>query len=94
VPAARPANGQLRNQRVIRGLANGQEAAPDCLVCHRTVWRATWPVAGNGRLRQKRKESVHCSLSGGAPDCPVRPRTEDNQGLPNGAQTLLAALGL
>jgi hypothetical protein len=41
--------------------ANGHQVAPDYLVCHR---------AGgcNSRVRQKRKEIVHCSLSGGAPD--------------------------
>jgi hypothetical protein len=28
-----------------------------------------------------------CSLSGGAPDCLVRPQIEGNHGLPNGTQT-------
>jgi hypothetical protein len=51
---------------------------PDCPVCH-------GPVAGNGWLLQKRKEIGHCSVSGGAPDYPVRPLTEGNQSLPNGA---------
>jgi hypothetical protein len=47
----------------------------------------------NGWLHQKRKEIAHCSLSGGAPDCPVRPRTESNYGLPNGAPTAPSYLG-
>jgi hypothetical protein len=65
--------------------ANGQQVALDCLVCHRIVRCATGPVAGNGWLLQKRKEIGHCSVSGGAPDYPVRPLTEGNQSLPNGA---------
>jgi hypothetical protein len=68
-------------------------AQPTVRRSHRTVRCATWPVAGNGRLRQKRKEIVHCSLSGGAPDCPVHPRTKGNQGLPNGAPTAPSSLG-
>jgi hypothetical protein len=32
-------------------------------------------------------------MSGGAPDCPVCPRTEGNNCLPNGAQTALSCLG-
>jgi hypothetical protein len=44
-------------------------------------------MAGNGRLHQTRKEIYHCSLSSGAPDCPMCPRTEGNQSLPNGAPT-------
>jgi hypothetical protein len=36
---------------------------------------------------------VHCSLSGGAPDCLMRPRTEGNQSLPNGTQTSPSSLG-
>jgi hypothetical protein len=47
----------------------------------------------NGRLRQKRKEIVHFSLSGGAPDCPVRPRTEGIYGLPNRAPMAPSCLG-
>jgi hypothetical protein len=59
---------------------------PDCPLCH---------GAGgcNGQLRQKRKEITHCSLSGGAPNCPVRPRTESNYGFPNGVPTAPSCLG-
>jgi hypothetical protein len=32
-------------------------------------------------------------MSGVASDCSVRPRTEDNQSLPNGAQTAPSSLG-
>jgi hypothetical protein len=47
----------------------------------------------NGQLCQKRKEIAHYSLFVGAPDCPVRPRTEGNNGLPNGAPTAPSCLG-
>jgi hypothetical protein len=48
--------------------SNGLQAAPDCPVCHGTG-------GCNGQLRQTRKGIAHCSLSGGAPDYPVRPWT-------------------
>jgi hypothetical protein len=47
----------------------------------------------NGWLHQKRKEIAHYSLSGGAPDCPVCPRTEGNHCLPNEAPTAPNCLG-
>jgi hypothetical protein len=59
---------------------------PNCLVCHRDD-------GCKGRLRQKGKEIAHCSLSGGAPDCPVRPWTEVNYGLANGFLTTPRYLG-
>jgi hypothetical protein len=62
-------------------------------IIHRTVRWATRPVAGNGRLHQTRKRIAHCSLSGDAPDCPVRRRTEGNQSLPNGTPTAPSYLG-
>jgi hypothetical protein len=43
---------------------------------HRTVWCAMGPMTGNGRLRQRRKEIVHCSQS-------CVHRTEGNMCLPN-----------
>jgi hypothetical protein len=60
--------------------ANGHKGTPDCPVYHKRR-------GCNGRLHQKRKEIVHYSLSGGASDYPVRPWTEDNYNLPNGART-------
>jgi hypothetical protein len=66
--------------------ANDHQATPDCPVWHERL-------GCNGRLRQKRKEIAHCSLSGGAPDCPVRPRIEGNYGFPNRAPTAPNCLG-
>jgi hypothetical protein len=59
---------------------------PDYPVCHGAD-------GCNGRLRHKRKEIAHCSLSGGAPDCSVRPRTEGKYGFPNGVPTAPSCLG-
>jgi hypothetical protein len=70
---------------VDRAISGWHVAQPTVRRRHQTVRCATWPMASNGRLRQKRKEITHCSLSNGAPDCPVRPWTEGNQGLPIGA---------
>jgi hypothetical protein len=86
VPVVLPANSRPHDQRVTRGSANGQKVAPDCQVCHGGQWL-------NGRRHRKRKEITHCSLSGGAPDCPVRPRTEGNQSLPNRTLTASSCLG-
>jgi hypothetical protein len=86
VPAERPANSRPLDQRTTHGSVNGQQAAHDCPVCHKTG-------GCNGRLCQIRNEIVHYSLSSGALDCPVRPRIEGNQGLPNGAPTTPSSLG-
>jgi hypothetical protein len=66
---------------------------------HRTVHCATG-LSGvprgrwlHGRLCQTRKEIVHCSLSSGASDCLVHPRTEGDQSLPNGTPTAPSFLG-
>jgi hypothetical protein len=68
-------------------------ARPTVIRVHRTVRCVMGPEAGNGRLCQTRKGITHCSLSDGAPDCPLRPRTEGNQSLPNGAPTAPKSLG-
>jgi hypothetical protein len=60
---------------------------------HQIVWCATGVDGCNGRVCQKRKETAHRSLSSGAPDCPVHPRTEGNQSLPNGILTTPSCLG-
>jgi hypothetical protein len=46
------------------------------------------------RLASPKKErNRDCSLSGGEPDCSVRPQTEGNYCLPNGAPTAPSCLG-
>jgi hypothetical protein len=73
--------------------ASNTWTSPTVTRSHRTVRCATGAGGCNGRLRQIRKGITHCSLSGGALDCPVRPRTEGNQSLPNGTQTPPTYLG-
>jgi hypothetical protein len=50
-------------------------------------------VAATVGFAIKEKKITHCSLSGGAPDCPVRPRTEGNQSVSNGASMAPSCLG-
>jgi hypothetical protein len=76
------ANGRPRNLRVTRGRANGHMGAPDCPVC-----TGQCPVRQrlqdcNGRLLYLWKEIRHRTVSGGAPDCPVRHPTEGKIRLP------------
>jgi hypothetical protein len=78
VPDARSAKGRPRDQRVPRVPSQRHQVVPDCPVRHQTVRCAMEPEVGNSQLRQTRKRIVHCSLSGGALDCPMRPRTEGN----------------
>jgi hypothetical protein len=80
-------------QRSAARSAGDTWTSPTVTRSHRTVRCATGVGGCNGRLRQKRKEIARCSMSGSAPDCPVRPRTEDNNGLPNGAPTTSSCLG-
>jgi hypothetical protein len=72
------ANGRQRDQRAI----SGRRVA--CANDHQAA--PDCPGGGNGQIRQRRKEIVYCS-------CPVRPRTEDNYCLPNGAPTPPSCLG-
>jgi hypothetical protein len=71
--------------------ANGHQAAPDCPVCHRTIRCPTSTVAAKVGFAKK-EGNCALSLSGGAPDFLVRPRTEGNYGLPNGAPTASSCL--
>jgi hypothetical protein len=71
---------------VDRAISGRHMAQPTVRRSHRTVQCATSAGGYNGRLARKGRESrtVHC---------PVSPRTEGNQCLPNGAQTTLSCLG-
>jgi hypothetical protein len=59
---------------------------PDCSVCQREPWLQ--------RSASPNKEGDRALfMFSGAPDCPVRPRTEGNYCLPNGAATAPNCLG-
>jgi hypothetical protein len=92
-PSVGWANGRPRNPRVTRGWANGQMGAPDCPVCTGQCLVRQWLQDCNGRLRQFWKEIGHRTLSGGAPDCPVRQPTEGKNCLPGLLSTAPRPLG-
>jgi hypothetical protein len=92
-PTVGRANGRLRDPRKTRGRANGQEGAPDCPVC-----TGQCPVRqrlqGCQRSASPNKEgNSHRTVSGGAPDCPVRQATEGKNCLPGLLSTTTSCLG-
>jgi hypothetical protein len=85
-PTVGRANGRLRDLRKTRGRANGREGAPDCLVHQR--------LQGCQRSASPNKEgNPHRTVSGGAPDCPVRQATEGKNCLPGLLSTAPSCLG-
>jgi hypothetical protein len=76
------ANGRPRIPHVTRGRANGHIGAPDCPVCTRQCPVRQRLQDCNGRLLHFWKEIGHRTVSGGAPDCPVRHPTEGRDCLP------------
>jgi hypothetical protein len=71
------ANGRLRDQRTIRGQANGRMVTPDCPVCTGQCTNGSEdPTVGFASIEQE------LFMSGGAPDCPVRHLTEGKNCLP------------
>jgi hypothetical protein len=92
-PTVGRANGRLRDPRETRGRANGREGAPDCPVC-----TGQCPVRqrlqGCQRSASPNKEgNPHRTVSGGAPDCPVRQATEGKNCLPGLLSTAPSCLG-
>jgi hypothetical protein len=92
-PTVGRANGRLRDLRETRGRANGREGAPDCPVC-----TGQCPVRqrlqGCQRSASPNKEgNPHRTVSGGAPDCPVRQATEGKNCLPGMHSTAPSCLG-
>jgi hypothetical protein len=77
----RSADDTWLNQRS-KGCTGLSGVPPDYPVCHRTIRCATGAYGCNGRLRQKRKEIMHCSRAHGG-----------NQSLPNGTLTAPSCLG-
>jgi hypothetical protein len=77
------ANGRPRDPRGTSGRANGQMGAPDCPMCTGQCPMCTgqcpvhqW-LQGCQRSASPNKEgNPHRTVSGGAPDCPVRQATE------------------
>jgi hypothetical protein len=87
-PTVGLANGRSRNPRAMRGRANSQKGAPVCPVCtgqsgvHRTVSGAPTDLNLQRSASPKKERNRHRTVSGGAPDCPVRQATEGKNCLP------------
>jgi hypothetical protein len=79
---------RLRNPRATRGRANSQKGAPDCPVCtglsgvHRTVSGAPTALKLQRSASPEKERNPQRTVSGGAPDCPVRQATEGKKCLP------------
>jgi hypothetical protein len=86
-PTVGRANGRPRDPHETRGRANGQKGAPDCPVCTRQC-----PVRQRSASPNKEGDP-HRTVSGGAPDCPVRQATEDKNCLPGMLSTAPSCLG-
>jgi hypothetical protein len=92
-PTVGRANGRLRDLRKTRGRANGREGAPDCPVCTRQC-PVHQRLQGCQRSASPNKEgNPHRTVSGGAPDCPVRQATEGKNCLPGLLSTAPSCLG-
>jgi hypothetical protein len=93
VPTVGRANGRPRDPRETRGRANGREGAPDCPVCTgQCLVRQRLP--GCQRSASLIKEgNPHGTVSGGAPNCPVRQSTEGKKCLPGMHSTAPSCLG-
>jgi hypothetical protein len=87
------ANGRLCDLRGTRGRANGREGAPDCPVCPGQC-PVRQRLQGCQRSASSNKEgNPHRTVSGGAPDCPVRQATEGKKCLPGMLSTAPSCLG-
>jgi hypothetical protein len=80
------ANGRPRDPRETRGCANGRKGAPDSVRCANGSKAPTVDFA-------KKERNPHRTMSGGAPDCPVRQATEGKNCLPGMHSTAPSCLG-
>jgi hypothetical protein len=92
-PTVGRANGRPRDPHGTRGRANGRKGAPDCPVC-----TGQCPVRQRLRGCQRsaspnKERDPHRTVSGGAPDCPVRQASEGKICLPTMLSTPPSCLG-
>jgi hypothetical protein len=94
-----PVSQQRPRQRSAAWSAGNAWPEPTVTKLHQTVWCAQGTKGSTIGFSRKGKKSttIHvrwCTgLSGGAPDCPVRQRTEGKNCLPNGDLTAPSSLG-
>jgi hypothetical protein len=92
-PTVGRANGWLRDPRETRGRANGREGAPDSPLCTRQCPVRQRLQACQRSASPNKEGNPHRTVSGGAPDCPVRQATEGKNCLPRLLSTAPSCLG-
>jgi hypothetical protein len=92
-PTVGRANGRLHDPRETRGRANGREGAPDCPVCTGQCLVRQWLQGCQLSASPDKEGNPHRTVSGGAPDCPVRQATEGKNCLPGLLSTAPSCLG-
>jgi hypothetical protein len=81
-PTVGRANGRSRDPRGTRGRANGREGSTGLSGVHRTVSGAPTAPKRQRSASPNKEGDPHRTVSGGAPDCPVRQATEGKNCLP------------
>jgi hypothetical protein len=92
-PTVSRANGRPRIQRVTRGRANGHIGDTGLSGVHRTVSGAPTALNQQRSASPNKETNLHRTVSGGAPDCPVRQSTEGKICLPTMLSTAPSCLG-
>jgi hypothetical protein len=92
-PTVGRANGRPRDPRETRGQANGRKGGTGLSGVHRTVSGAPTTTKRQRSASPKKERNPHRTVSGGAPDCPVRQATEGKNCLPGMQSTAPSCLG-
>jgi hypothetical protein len=92
-PTVDRANGRPRDPRETRGRANGRKGGTGLSGVHRTVSGAPTAPKRQRSASPNKEGDPHRTVSGGAPDCPVRQATEGKNCLPGMHSTAPSCLG-
>jgi hypothetical protein len=92
-PTVGRTNGRPRDPRETRGRANGRKGGTGLSGVHRTVSAVPTAPKRQRSASPKKEINPHRTVSGGAPDCPVRQATEGKNCLPRMHSTASSCLG-
>jgi hypothetical protein len=92
-PTVGRANGRPRDPRETRGRANGRKGGHRLSDVHRTVSGAPTALNRQRSPSPNKERDPHRTVSGGAPDCPVRQATKGKNCLPGMHSTAPSCLG-
>jgi hypothetical protein len=92
-PTVGRANGRPLDPRETRGRANGRKGGTGLSGVHRTVSDAPTAPKRQRSASLNKEGDPHRTVSGGAPDCPVRQATEGKNCLPGMHSTAPSCLG-